>query len=298
MIGIENLNSGLIHVISGIIIKIGSAVFIIPSLHAAPCYSTGEAPEVIMIDLFNRKFGLEESIQKRNSIRRCLLEESPNIRSEAITSISPRDLKVMFDLYDDSFFGSQFKNGYPGKIKLSLSRRMTKSAGSTVCPKNIAELKPENLVLEIKIGVDFLFNYGVLEGEKAVCGMQTSDSLQALQLVFEHELCHVIEYISFHESNCSGDRFKSLANNLFGHTDSHHNLPTYRQIARQKFVLNLGDVVSFTCKGKRLKGIIYNIQKRATVFVPDQGGSFVDKQGKTYSKYYVPLNLLERDDGR
>ncbi|HBG22774.1 MAG TPA: hypothetical protein DDW83_05910, partial [Peptococcaceae bacterium] len=130
-------------------------------------------------------------------------------------------------------------------------------------------------------------------GPKPVCGVDTDTSLQALQLVFEHELCHVIEYICFHKSNCSGGRFKTIANNLYGHTASHHNLPTYKQIAKQKFVLNIGDSVSLTFKGKKLKGILHNINKRATVLVSDKTGSFTDKQGKRYAKYYVPLELLE-----
>lgn len=249
-----------------------------------------------MIDLINQKRNAEGVIKKRSKISRLFMKESQNIQSRVITTISPLDLKLMFDLYDKFFFGNWFKNSYQGKLKFSLSRRMTKSAGSTICPKNIAGIKLEELVLEIRIGVDFLFNYDVVEGPKPVCGVNTSDSLQALQLVFEHELCHVIEYICFHSSKCSGARFRTIANNLFGHTASHHNLPTYKQIANQNFELNIGDTVFFTFKGKKLKGILNNIKKRATVLVPDKNGPFGDNQGNTYSKYYVPLKLLEPAD--
>jgi hypothetical protein len=249
-----------------------------------------------MIDLITKKNSAEDIIKKRAKIACHLMRESKNIRSEVITTISPLDLKLMFDLYDAFFFGGWFKDSYQGKLKLSLSRRMTKSAGATICPKNIAEINPEDLVLEIRIGVDFLFNYGMLEGPIPVNGINTSNSLQALQLVFEHELCHVIEYICFHASKCNGDRFKTIANNLFGHTAIHHSLPTYRQIANQKLVLNIGDTVCFTLKGKKLKGILNNITKRATVLVPNKNGCFVDKYRNRYSKYYVPLDLLEPAD--
>jgi len=230
---------------------------------------------------------------KRAEILRLLTLESPNIKNGVIDSISTGDLKLMFQLYDRIFFENRFKDNFKGKVRFSLSRRMTRSAGLTIFPKNIDKIKPEELVLEIRIGVDFFFHYGLLEGSKTVCGIRTNNSLEALQLVFEHELCHAIEFIHFKESNCSGDRFRTIANNLFGHTESYHKLPTHKQIANQKLGLNLGDTVSFTFEGKKLTGILYNINKRATVMVRDKNGSLADNQGNRYSKYYVPLMLLK-----
>ena len=246
-----------------------------------------------MINLINKKHTAEDIVQRRSDISKRFIKASHNIQSGVITAILSADLVLMFVLYDQLFFDNWFKDSYKGKMKFSLSRRMTKSAGSTICPKNIAELKPEKVVLEIRIGVDFFFQYGMVEGPKPVCGVNTNNSLEALQLVFEHELCHIIEYICFGASNCRGGRFKTIANNLFAHTASHHNLPTYQQIANQKFALNIGDTVLFTFKGKQLKGVIVNITKRATIMVKDKNGLFVDKQGIRYTKYYVPLNLLE-----
>jgi hypothetical protein len=130
-----------------------------------------------MINLITKKNSAEDIIKKRAKIASHLMRESKNIQSEVITTISPLDLKLMFDLYDAFFFGGWFKDSYQGKLKLSLSRRMTKSAGATICPKNIAEINPEDLVLEIRIGVDFLFNYGMLEGPIPVNGSSVKHSL-------------------------------------------------------------------------------------------------------------------------
>jgi hypothetical protein len=80
---------------------------------------------------------------------------------------------------------------------------------------------------------------------------------------------------------------------LFGHTESYHKLPTHRQIASQKLGLDIGDTVSFIFEGKRLKGILYNINKSAIIMVPDKNGTMMDSKGNRYSKYYVPLTLLE-----
>jgi len=170
---------------------------------------------------------------------------------------------------------------------------MTKSAGLTRCPQNIDRIEPAELVIEIKIGIDFFMHYDLIEGSKTVGGINTCNSLEALQLVFEHELCHVIEFVHFKRSSCSKKRFKALANNLFGHTESCHKLPTYRQIANQRMGLNIGDTVSFIFEGEKLTGLLYNINKRAIVMVRNKDGFLADCKGNRYTKYYVPLNLLE-----
>ncbi len=232
--------------------------------------------------------------QKRMEVSRLLMQSSSNVNSVDIDAISSDDLQLLFQLYDRIFLNNWFNLNYRGQLKFSLSRRLTRSAGLTKCPRNIASIKPEQLTLEICIGVDFFFQYNLVEGNKSVGGITTSNSLEALQLVFEHELCHVIEYVCFGTSNCSSDRFKAIAGNLFGHTGKFHSLPTNKQIASQRMGLKLGDEVSFPFKGHKFRGILYKINKRAVVMVKDKQGEFTDKQGNRYSKYYVPLSILEK----
>lgn len=247
-----------------------------------------------MLDILKTKSTSYDVKNKRQEIAKILMQQSSNINSGAITTISTADLNSLFLLYDQIFFENWFKESFKGKMKFSLSRRMTKSAGLTRCPKNVDKIKPEELTIEIRIGVDFFLQYGLVKGSKTVCGVKTNNSLEALQLVFEHELCHVIEFIHFKRSSCKGKRFKVIANNLFGHTESYHKLPTSKQIANQKLGLRIGDTVKFNYEGKKLKGIIYNINKRATVMVRNSKGPLIDNKGNRYSKYYVPLTLLER----
>lgn len=246
-----------------------------------------------MFDILNTKIHEDNIIKKREEVRGLFILESENIKDNTISSISVSDLKLMLNLYDQVFFENWFKDYFKGKLKFSFSRRMTKSAGSSHFPKNIDNMKPEEVVIDIRIGIEFFFNYDSIEGNKTVAGINTRDSLEALQLVFEHELCHVIEFIHFKRTNCSGKRFKMLAGNIFGHTESYHKLPTNGQIACQKLGLKIGDVVSFDFKGKKLSGILYSIKKRAVVMVLSKDGLLIDNQGNRYVKYYVPLNLLE-----
>ncbi|PKM81022.1 MAG: hypothetical protein CVU89_10765 [Firmicutes bacterium HGW-Firmicutes-14] len=247
-----------------------------------------------MNEIINLKQKAKNILHKRLEVSRLLIQTSPNIDSGDIRAISPVDLQLLFQLYDKIFFDNWFKTKFRGKFKFSLSRRMTRSAGHTKCPKNKDRIKPEDLTIEIRISIDFLFHYDLVEGNKAVGGIATSNSLEALQLVFEHELCHAIEYICFGKSNCSKDRFKSIVGNLFGHTGEFHSLPTNMQIASQKMGLKPGDAVSFPFKGNKLHGTLYRINKRAVVMVKDKQGTFSDKQGNRYAKYYVPLEVLEK----
>lgn len=246
-----------------------------------------------MIDLISKKHDEKAVIQKRSEVYELLLGQSANIKTGTIETLSTTDLNLLLESYDEVFFQHLLRDYFKGKFKFSLSRRMTKSAGMTLCPKNISTIKPEEAVIEIRIGVDFFFQYGLVEGSKAVCGIRTDNSLEALLLVFEHELCHAMEFIIFHKSSCGKKRFKTIANNVFGHTDSYHKLPTHRQIASKKLGLHVGDTINFTLEGRRISGIIYGINKRATVIVKDPKGNLADKHGIRYSKYYIPLGLLK-----
>lgn len=246
-----------------------------------------------MIDFNTFRYTHEEVFARRNEVARRLTANSSHIKSSAIDRLSTSDLKLLWVLYDEIFFKHQLAENYKGQIKFSLSTRLIKTAGKTLCPKNIAQLKPEEVVLEIRIGTEFFFKYDEITSEKSVAGITTSHALEALQLVFEHELCHVIEFMLFKTSNCSQPRFKTLAHNLFGHTESTHQLPTPRKIAQEKYGLKIGDQVSFNFENQRLEGTLYKINKRATIMVKDKKGTYADQQGNRYAKYYVPLSFLE-----
>lgn len=246
-----------------------------------------------MFDILGTKLQSGVIENKRRGISKLLMGKSKNIKNETVSALSAADLDILFRLYDEVFFENWFKENYKGKLKFSVSRQMTKSAGLTRCPRNINNIRPEELVIEVKIGIDFFFNYGLVKGSGMVGGIETGSSLEALQLVFEHELCHVIEFILFGRSSCKRESFRKMAGNLFGHTESCHKLPTHRQIAAERLGINIGDTVSFTFEGKKYTGVLYNLKKRAVVMVRDKKGMLADKQGRRYSKYYVPLSLIE-----
>jgi len=244
--------------------------------------------------MINIKYNDETINAKRKAVTEGLLKESKNIISGKIDCISILDLRILYEYYDRLFFNNWFRDNFEGQILYELSRRMTKSAGITKCPKNISQMKPEQIRVIICIGVDFFFKFDYLEGSKNVCGIETHNSVEALQIVFEHELIHAIEFLIFHSSSCKEQRFMQAAKDLFGHTQSHHHLPSNRRIASEKMGINIGDKVQFIFEDKQLNGFVANISKRATVMVINSNGSYADNNGTRYMKYYVPLGELSR----
>lgn len=254
----------------------------------------GTPRDIKMKDLMEIQYSQQEIIEKRAEIRRLLISGSSNISSGEINRIADSDLEMLFEYYDAAFLKGYFRKLFSGKLRFSLSTQMTRNAGKTNYLRNLPQLRQEQEDYEIRIGVNFFFNYNKLLRKKAVNGINTKDALEALQLVFEHELVHLIELHCCRESSCRKERFKSLAKQLFGHLNSYHHLPTEKEIVGAKYGFNSGDRIRFNHGGRNYTGIIYRINKRATVMVPDGEGIFQDQQGHRYSKWYVPITALEK----
>lgn len=239
----------------------------------------------------NLHYSSEEVNGKRKKVYSQLIILSENIKNGIITKISVQDLHLLFKLYDEIFLQSYFNDNLYGKIEFSLSKRMTSSAGKTIYPRNIKSLHLNDVNFEIRMAVNFFLKFYETKGDKVVNGIIAKDALEALQLVFEHEICHLLELTLYKQSSCSGKRFKGIANNIFGHTKSYHELPTGRQLANN-YGVTVGKKVRFKHNNSTINGIITNINKRATIMVLNDMGNYIDKNGNRYIKYYVPLNMI------
>ena len=230
--------------------------------------------------------------EKRQKVREQVLRESTNLCTGVIDRISDTDLRLLYQCYDRIFLDGWLNKHLNQPLRLTLSTRLSKAAGKTMV--RFKQGSREILDIEIRIGTSFLFNHHQLERDKYVAGLPAQDGVEALMLVMEHELCHVLEYCLYGESSCSRERFKILAANLFGHTSNSHQLPTDTEIAMATYGYEPGETVVFSYDNHLLQGVITQIRKRAAVMVQDPGGQYIDKKGLRYTKYYVPLSHLER----
>lgn len=240
----------------------------------------------------NIKYHPQEVAEKRDIIRNKFMVKSKNISSGDIQCMSNQDLKILFDLYDEEFFCDYFSKNFKGSLTFSLSTRMTNAAGKTIYSRKIKQLQESEENYEIRMGIKFFFEYYKVERDKIVSGINTADSLEAFQIVFEHELCHLIELHIYKESSCKKFRFKSMVNRIFAHTAVNHQLPSQKEIVSQNYGLIIGQKVSFMDEGKKYNGFIYKINKKATVMVVDKKGTYRDGKGNKYSKWYVSFGKL------
>ena len=236
-------------------------------------------------------------IESRRALLRIrLCEAAPRLNAPDFPHLMPADLERAFALYDALFFEGFFARFYDGRMEFAFSNRMTRSAGLTIHARDFLRRPAAQRVITIKFSLDFLTGFARLPGGGTVGGLPAPDTLDALLLIAEHELCHAAEGVAFGRTSCAQPFFRALAKSLFGHTASTHALPSLSAAARAQSGLRPGDAVRFPHEGTALDGIVTSIHKRATVLVPDKRGGYAirGRRGR-FSKYLVPLELLTKN---
>ncbi|MCM1990578.1 SprT-like domain-containing protein [Oceanirhabdus seepicola] len=239
-------------------------------------------------DIALMKLSREEVIGKRDEIKKQFIKKSINYLEYGLVDISAVDIKILFNIYDEIFLQEVFKK-YKMNIKFSISSRMTSAAGKTLAKTRNGKLVND---FEIRLSKVFFNNLLKTEEDREVCGLKCEDRLMAVMLIMEHEMVHLLEFVLYGDSNCSNPRFKILAKNIFGHTQSYHKLPNNREVLKKEKNMVLGDRVCFDFKNARLEGVLYKVNKRAVVMVNSENGQYSDKKGNRYEKFYVPLEKL------
>ena len=243
-------------------------------------------------DLADIKYTSREIKKKSKKIYRQILAESENFDCGNFKAIGTEDLARLFELYDLYFFNRFFHNDYGDKISFRLSRRMTRAAGRIAYTKHDG-----NYMISLSTTLVSQTFHDV-KREVTVNGIVCHDRLEATMCVLEHEIIHLLEWVRFGKTSCSKPRFRSLSRNIFGHTDVTHRLVTQTERAHKRFNLRVGDDAVFEYDGTTYSGVISRITKRATVMVRDSDGCFRDSTGNLYSKYYIPLQHLNRSKVR
>lgn len=231
-----------------------------------------------------------------HAIHDRILTESVAIDTANFQEISTADLKLLFDMYDHSFFGcflGQWIREDVATLNFRLSNRMTRSGGTT------QRLRPRKGVVRrdtftITVSTVLLFQSFREAGRPInVGGLECKDRLEALQRIFEHELLHLTEFLAWDVSSCFQENFQILSRNLFGHAGVKHELVTPHEVAATEFDIRPGDQVAFEFEGIHHVGVVNRITKRATILVEDLNGRLYSS-GKKYATFYVPISMLKK----
>ena len=236
--------------------------------------------------MFPFPFPLNESDikKKRAQILAALCARDADFRQIPVASMRQSTLSVLLTLYDEHFLSGFLSRSY-GELTVTLSSRLTSAAGKFVFSREASNRMQR---AEIRMSGDFLFR--LKDGPFLLNGLSAATPQEVFLLVFEHELCHALETALYGETGHSS-RFLALAHGLFGHTGTHHSLPTRKQDAAQAGLV-VGMRAAFPYQNQTLQGIVTYIGKTATVMVPDPRGTYRDKSGRRYVKYRVPLSHL------
>ena len=181
------------------------------------------------------------------------------------TAIYTWGLEFLFKAHDVGFFAGLGQRALEGtRIQFRLAPRLTRAGGKTT-----RFTKPTGEVsYEIAIASSMLFDgFGKMDRR----GLECQNHLEGLQRIFEHELVHLVEQLCWQTSNCAAARFQGIARRLFLHQAHTHELITRRERAADSGI-RLGSFVTFEFEGKRLRGRVNRITKRATVLVEDAEG--------------------------
>ena len=236
--------------------------------------------------------GADQIAARTNHIHAAVLSKSKYIDDPNFTTIHPADLELLFAEYDDRFFDGQIRKTL-GTVPLhfDLSKRMTSSGGKTAHYTGRADGKQW-----YEIGVSTTILFGCFGGDdhrpNTASGIVCRDRLDALQRVMEHELVHLVEMLLWDKSSCAKPRFHSITLRFFGHTENRHQLITPKEKAIVKYGIKPGMAVRFRFDGVEHAGVVNRINKRATVLVEDRKGQRYS-DGKHYTKFYIPVQLLE-----
>lgn len=233
--------------------------------------------------------------QRTREIYERLLVGSKYVDSGNFRTIHPDDLKSLFDSYDELFFRQRLRSALANApLAFRFSKKMTQAAGRTA-RRELRSRTGHVIRVEYEIAISstlLFYSFDDAYRQISVNGIECRDRLTALQRVFEHELIHLAEMLVWNESSCSGRRFQSIAERLFGHSEHTHRLITPREKAITQFGIRPGDRVAFRLDGQHHVGRVNRITKRATVLVEDaRGVPYSD--GKFYRKFYVPISMLQ-----
>lgn len=220
----------------------------------------------------------EELTLKRRAIKTEFISTCSSFNIKA-NKIRPDHVASLFSKYDNVFFDNKLSERLHNRISFACSTRMTKTGGK-VTRKN----SENTYILTVS---EPLVTKSILSEQNGVLvnGLECHDSLDAMMGIIEHEIIHIIEFEYCGKSSCGKKRFKTLAHNIFGHTDTKHNLRLTPANGTPLKKVAIGTQVQFEHSNNVYTGVVSRVTKRATVVLDASCN-------KKYKKMYVPISLL------
>jgi hypothetical protein len=191
-------------------------------------------------------------------------------KSADLQGITKDDLRTLFNLYDDIFFENSF-NAYFGRSGSDFSTffapKLTKTAG--LCSR-------QGCVYTIQISSQIMSGLFTSVGKNvhAANGLICRTRLGCLQLVLEHEMIHLLQYIwrDCSSTTSHGPEYRTLVKNIFGHTETTHDLLnalTEEQAQKYSTRHETRKADLATAKAELYPGVLLQFTKPSHLFTTD-----------------------------
>ena len=237
---------------------------------------------------------LIDSAARRLAIAQEVLLRSRTLRSNQFDQLVESDLQLLLEAYDRDVFGGDLTRllqakATDGRCNFRICTRLRTSGGRT---ERSRQSRPAGTDARaryaIAISPRLLFDNFRPGDHRSidVCGLPAPDRLTALQLIFEHELVHLHEFLRYAASNCARPRFQRLAGEWFGHRNHRHGMITPRERTITTYPFRPGMKITFQHGGRTVHGMVNRVNARLTVLVEHPEGRAYTN-GRRYLKFYV-----------
>lgn len=258
------------------------------------------------MSLTELRFSPAEVEQRLAVVREHVARHAPSLHQPNFRRIGSKDLAETMAAYNRHVFDGRLvaliNERAAAGLSFRVAPRMTRVGGHTERVRRYEKSPDGRRVAsdryEIAVSSTLLFESFRGDDHRpiVVCGHTCADRLAAYLRIFEHELTHLLELLTFDNSSCKQRRFHGIASGIFGHTAFVHELIRPKERAAIEHGIRVGRWVKFRHDGRELVGMVNRVTRRATVLVPDPKGQLMS-DGRKYLTWYVPpgeLTVIER----
>jgi len=122
---------------------------------------------------------------------------------------------------DNFYFGNTLLADMKKRLSKPISYLIVDNPGTNAAMKTVSEFKDGQTT-----SIQFILNiaqFGI-RGQRRIDGILVTNTLEALVVTCEHELCHAIIEVYHMPGTHHGEVFRKINNRLFGHSE---NVYTY-----------------------------------------------------------------------
>ena len=235
------------------------------------------------------------------------IDQFPGSKYGNLTSIDSNLVEIFYRYIDQYILNSAcylILSKYGFNIKFEISNKMKSVAAKTIIDNltNQVILRVSESIFD-NITVEAFINANETGVPLKVNGISINSRLQALEIVVEHEMLHILIDItnlanSTNDNRAHGELFQTMAKQLFGHTEYQHSLLLSKgdtsvsssasqpyldvSLLNDKFAVHR--MVYFVNSGQTIMGTITKMNP--------QNAEVQLRDGKVYQIPYTSLHLM------